>query len=368
MQVGRASELGVPSERIRQFYTDHWPRPVMLSDARFYDWQIKHGPYSKGEDACIVAYDEEKGAIAGVMGICERDFYLRSQKIKAADISTWVVSKDYRSTGMGAKLLIKTTEEFDLIFGAGVGVLGLPVFMRSGFRYIRHMPRFIKVLNVDAIKAFGAADPLGVTMAARWSEPVVRKYRAIAANADSISGAFASARRSYNMFTRTADDLAWRYTAHPYFNYQVWCVGADNSGTEAVVAFRIHTNTPGLRLMHVTDLFGADCDLDAARGFIEDYAASNGIDAIDFSCTTSGVYRHLVANGWFSVNDDNYLRFPHLFAPLDLKDVPTQSLIYWAKDQHMADLADFGRLYLTKQDVDMDRPTPYEFPVSQTAQ
>jgi len=61
--------------------------------------------------------------------------------------------------------------------------------------------------------------------------------------------------------------------------------------------------------------------------------------------------------GWFSILDDDYFVFPHLFYPIELRRPPSTSLIYWGK-RVMPSLLDIGSVHVTKQDLDMDRPTP----------
>jgi len=41
---------------------------------------------------------------------------------------------------------------------------------------------------------------------------------------------------------------------------------------------------------------------------------------------------------------------------MELRSPPTTSLIYWSRD-NFEDMADTSRLYITKQDADLDRPT-----------
>ena len=75
MIIGTAKEIGLESEEICNFYKKNWNRPVILADHKFYTWQFLSGPESKGDD-CLVAYDERKKIVAGVMGLNSRPFIL----------------------------------------------------------------------------------------------------------------------------------------------------------------------------------------------------------------------------------------------------------------------------------------------------
>jgi hypothetical protein len=56
------------------------------------------------------------------------------------------------------------------------------------------------------------------------------------------------------------------------------------------------------------------------------------------------------------VLDDRDVQVTNLFHPPELRDPATTSLVLWSRDG-LPDLLDLGRLYLTKGDLDLDRPT-----------
>ena len=83
---------------------------------------------------------------------------------------------------------------------------------------------------------------------------------------------------------------------------------------------------------------------------------------IDFvsNLPASSVYKFMLSDGWFSINDDICFQFPYLFHPIEMKNPPTTSIIYWAKNQ-FAEMADLSKLYISKQDAGLDRPKKYTF-------
>ena len=111
-----------------------------------------------------------------------------------------------------------------------------------------------------------------------------------------------------------------------------------------------------VKIMHIVDFFGDRSDFLGGLSFINDYCLQNNIAVTDFYCTSTKISKYFLHSGWFSALDDTFFKFIHLFHPPELRDPPTTSLIYWSKD-NMLDLLNISNLYVTKQDIDLDRPT-----------
>lgn len=346
MLVGPASDLGVEASRVCEFYAANWKRPTILANEQFYSWQFK----SNGRDGCVVAYDETKDAIAGVMGLTPRTFNLGGKRLKAAELTTWIVSEEYRG-GPGGKILSHIVEQYDALIGMGITAMALPVYLRAGFRYLAAIPRFVRVFDFDAVARFAEVQPMASKVWRAWSSGDPVPYQ-IGGSDESLFERLAS---SYNFFTRDAEHRQWRYAKHPMFKYQTFFVRS--GGGVAFVAFRKETAVPGLTIMHVMDCLGEDQALPGAFSFIDDYCQQDGAHVADFYCTSSRVNRHPLSRGWFSTLDDQYFQFPHLFHPIEVRKPATTSLIYRARDS-FAEMADFSKLYVTKQDADLDRPVP----------
>jgi hypothetical protein len=47
---------------------------------------------------------------------------------------------------------------------------------------------------------------------------------------------------------------------------------------------------------------------------------------------------------------------PHLFSPVEIRRPQSTSLIYWSKN-NMNKICNVNRLYFSKGDIDLDRPT-----------
>jgi hypothetical protein len=76
----------------------------------------------------------------------------------------------------------------------------------------------------------------------------------------------------------------------------------------------------------------------------------------DFYCNADPIGHQFWSHGWFSCVDDFHTQVPNWFYPIDMRIPPTTSLILWARDDVGA-LLDRSRVYITKGDCDMDRPT-----------
>lgn len=359
--VGSVAQLGIDGERVRQFYRQHWARPVMLAEQSFYQWQFCQPPANAGSDSCVVAYDQAADTIAGAMGLNDRTFQLNGQSLLAGEQTTWIVAQAYRGRGVGGQIVRYITDKYQLLIGMGVSPSALPIYLRNGFRFFRQIPRFIKVLNYPAIAPYCQTEDHALGLINAWQSPGPGVYKERSCTPESIDQAFAQAANYLNLSARRHADCSWRYSQHPYFDYQMHLLEA-GGGAKAWVAFRIHQPREGFRILHLLDVIGHPDALDAGRCFVEDYARNHSVDVIDFYCTAPAVYRHFMANRWFSVADDEYFRFPHLFSPVEMRQPPTTSLLLWSRN-HLLDLIDFSRLYISKQDADLDRPTPYDFPV-----
>ena len=354
--IGSASDLMLDSLRVCDFYSVNWTRRIALIQETFYNWQFKSLPLSNGIDNCMVAYDSGKDVIAGVMGLNARPFFLGGRELNGAELTTWVVSEDYRNTGAGAKILSCIMDTYDALIGMGISAMALPVYLRSGFRYLAAIPRFVRVYDFDAVASVAVCDPLAKKLSRQWlgaSKAV--NYSAIEGIDDDADVLFERLRGSYNLYARDAKHLAWRYTNHPMFEYRTFFVRPADSDGVALVALRKETAVPDLTLVHITDCVGDETAMEAAFAFIDDFCRQEGAHVADFYCTASRINRYPLSRGWFSTLDDHFFKFPHLFHPLEVRTPATTSLIYWTKE-NFPEMCDFSMLYVTKEDADFDRP------------
>jgi hypothetical protein len=358
IKIGYASHLSVDSEHIRNFYDTNWKRKIALTEKKFYDWQFIKTPNSGNMDHCVIAYDDEKSEILGVMGLNKRDFFINNKLVNGAELTTWIVSNKTTGLGLGAKILSFIQDKFEVLIGMGISEMALPIYMRSGFRYVLNIPRFIKVINFEQLKLYSKYTSLAGKLIKQWNIKKTTDFFAKEVTYDEYNNIFDSVKEKINLFSRDNAHRVWRYDNHPFFHYKQFIITRPSKGNseKSFIAFREEKNLLEFKILHIMDLFGDESCLPSAINFIENYAIKNGFDAIDFYCTASSVYRFMLGEGWFSTNDDSCFQFPHLFHPIEMRNPPTTSLIYWSKN-YFTDMADLSKLYISKQDADLDRPT-----------
>jgi len=357
-KIGEVSELGIESDQVSAFYKKHWKREIALSIPSFYQWQFTGSPIDNGIDHCMVAINQDSSELLGVMGLNRRPFLLNGSKLKGAELTTWIVDNAHLGKGIGAKILKEIQNRYDVLIGMGISDMAIPIYMRSGFRYIKAIPRYVKVFDFSKIEGYAAFSPLGKKLAQQWSNVVPQEFKAEALNSEKAELIEGIMKERFNFFTRDYSHLHWRYTKHPIFQYiQNIVYATDNDkGKGCIVCMRIENNIPGLNILHILDFFGDPHDMQAAISFINEFCIKNNIHLADFYCTSTGISSYFISSGWFSTNDDLCFQFPHLFHPIELRKPPTTSLTYWSRED-FTQMADIGKLYITKEDADLDRPT-----------
>lgn len=352
--VGSATELNVSSYSVCKFYGDNWNRKIPLSDPDFFSWQFLKVPNSIDINNCCVALNKE-GDIVGVMGANTRLFILEGKEINAAELTTWIVDPNYQNKGIGPKIIGYLKEKFDILLGLGITDSALSVYLRSGFRFKRSIPRFVKIVNWEKVSEKFPLSNLAKKISTSWDKENHSSSYYLEDLCDysaySIQKEFA---QEANFFSRDNEYLKWRYTRHPRFKYHIKVVVHKES--KCIVVYRIDDTPSGLKMMHVTDIYGDFKAIPSAINFVEDLSFELGVDAIDFYTTNVKMHTYFFQSSWFSINDDTYFKFPHLFHPLELREPASTSMVIWSKEYN-GKLFDFSSLYISKQDCDLDRPS-----------
>ena len=261
-----------------------------------------------------------------------------------------------RGKGAGPGILKLLIDKYDVLIGMGISNDALPIYLRLGFRYLRSIPRYLRIYNYEGIAEYSATDTLGVKLAKQRSSQVSNQsYIASDLDDEVVEQVFRDFSNQYQLFDRSALDLRWRYIEHPIYEYELRLISEPKSEKQAVVATRTQKLPNGQSILRVMDIFGDDEVLPSALAFIDTYCKENNYALADFFCTSTRVSSKLIAAGWFSVIDEEFFQFPHLFEPIELKKPSTTSLIYWAR-RELDKLANYSSLYITKQDADLDRP------------
>lgn len=354
IKVGTAWSLGITPTDIQCFYRNNWNRQIALSNPTFYSWQFVSAASGDGRDECVVTIVDD--VLCGVMGVNSRSFFLSGNRLNGAELTTWIVSREMRGKGSGPVMLNFLVEKYDILIGMGISRDALSLYLRFGFKYLKFIPRYLRIFDLDAILQYSVIDALGLKLARMRSAKRPNKlFKASKLDDQTLDDIFYSFARRYNLFDRSSHAFRWRYSNHPFYKYESHLISDPTATANAVVVTR-HQDLPnGQKILRVMDIFGDDEALNHAIGFVDAYCVENHYALADFFCTTTRITGRLVANGWFSVLDEDFFQFPHLFEPIDMRSPPTTSLIYWAK-HGLETLADYSNLYITKQDADLDRP------------
>ena len=284
------------------------------------------------------------------MGLNKRIFNYGYKRLNGAELTTWVVDKEIKGTGAGAKILKFIINNFEVLFGMGISQDALPIYLRSGFHYLRYIPRYIHVIDAKKI--------LEISECANFAPKLVKNssYQPSNVKGEQISWKNQSHAPIVegNHFSRSLEDLIWRYDNHPYYKYKSYkTIGIQGEVGYVVLREEI---TDAIRILHVVDILGPTSSFEDTIKFIESYAQYNAYWAVDVYSTLAHLNKYFCARKWLSAVDSMYINVPHLFHPLEVRNPATTSLIYWSKDPNV-DFLDLSRLYLTKQDCDLDRPT-----------
>jgi len=363
IEIGTIKELNkysLTSEKVMEFYEKNWNRKTVLSNKEFYNWQFIKSNFEGFEDTCCIAIDEESNVI-GVMGVNSRKFIFNNQELLSAELTTWIVCKKFQNKGVGPKIINYLKNKYDVLLGMGITDDAIAVYLRSGFRYISAIPRFIKVLDWGVVEPYAKYEPLAKKISKYWegnkdSFPYVESD----VTETVIDKIFKNFSINNNLFIRDYESIEWRYINHPEFEYEIKVIHSKkDKGEGAFISLRVEKSDENLKILHIIDIFGDNKDIPSAIEYSIEYAVKNNIGIVDFFSTNSMINSYFLKNGWFSLLDDKYFNFPHLFQPIELRNPATTSLIYWINKDNINNVESFfdiSRLYITKEDCDFDRP------------
>jgi len=296
---------------------------------------------------------DDAGNIHGYLGINPRPFLLDGTPVNGGEMTTWMVSPELKGKGFAPRLVKLAIEQFDFLAAINPTPDSFPAFLRLGFRYIQYMPRYVRVLNTERVTGAGDFTSLGrrlVRLHESWRIPFTGSAEEIPVADAAQEAALLTAR--HNHFIRDREHLCWRYQDHPVFTHRAFRI--QHQGATCVAVIRLD-RSPSMSVLYVLDLFGEPEAFSGAASFLDSLARDENMDIAEFCCTSEAVTAPFWEQGWFSTQDDPHAKIPHLFYPLELRSPPTNRLIIRGRPPY-GSLFDRSRLYLTKADLDMDRP------------
>ncbi len=355
--IGTADSLGIKSSDVQLFFAENWTRKIALSNKRFYEWQFLDLPRNKNIDSCHVAIDTQVDKIVGVMGLNQRPFNLVNRVVKGAELTTWIVHEKYQGSGVGAKILLDIKSNYEVLVGMNISEAAVPIYLRSGFRYIRQIPRFFRIYNSEKVEKISQFTPLARKMTQVWKIQSEVNFVESLPQMSDLEFVESRTKSSSNHFCRSPEFLMWRYDCHPFFKYESRIVQDSRYlGKKILIIYRVEDTSSSVKVLHIMDMLGDSEIVPAAISFINSVAESRGVDLADFYCTLPILFKDFFTRGWFSTSDDYYIKVPNLFQPTELRTPQTSSFVLWGNDTSQ-EIYDLSRLYLTKQDCDLDRPT-----------
>jgi hypothetical protein len=355
-RILEVSEAGIDARTVGAFIEAHWQKRVALSTPRFFEWQFGESPRSGGRNRCLVLLDG-KDAIQGFMGVTPREFVLDGKRLGGAELTTWILSETVRGLGLGKAIVQKLQASYGAIIGMGISESALPIYATHGFKYMRHLPRYVRVFDPERVAPISKLEPLGERLIRAEPAPIDVRFEATAIGFPEAAELAEPLHQTLNCTIRDSAYLRWRYAEHPVYRYEVFRVAHD-AGQAGVVLRQ--DDVGDLRVLHVVDFLGAGADVPAVLAFLEELGRERGVALADFYCSADPIGHQFWSHGWFSSVDDFYSQVPNWFYPIDMRIPPTTSLILWARDDVGA-LLDRSRVYITKGDCDMDRPTTNYF-------
>lgn len=338
---------------IKEFISKNWSKNVILLNENFYKWNFINTHMFDFMDNCLIAIDYESDKIVGFIGVTARNFVINNEPIKGAELTTWIIDENARGN-TGTEMLLYLKKKYDVLVAMGISKLALPVYLFNGFKYIKGIPRYVKIYNFNKIKDICYHSNLSKLFIQRQKrkkyilEYNFKKIDYIDKNLD--------ININKNSFIRDWRYLNWRYIKHPFFKYEIYELSI-NYNYKILVVIRLDIKE-NYRFGHIVDIIGDINKIineEFILDFIDIYSKNNELDFIDIYCTDISIGSFFWKNGWTSTLDDiDYLQVPSLFYPIELRIPATTSIVIWSSNEKIYNI---NKLYITKGDCDLDRPT-----------
>ena len=169
-RVVEVAESGLDSRSIGQFIEEHWRKRIALSVPRFFDWQFTDSPANRGRNRCLLILDRDD-RIFGFMGVTVREFNLDGRRVVGAELTTWILNEEVRGLGLGKAIVGRLQESYEAIIGMGISDSALPIYATHGFKYMRHLSRYVRIHDAERVASISKLDALGERMVRKAPAP-----------------------------------------------------------------------------------------------------------------------------------------------------------------------------------------------------
>lgn len=331
-------------------------KKYILANKKFFRW-LFHNPFWNERRASLLRHTMGSLFVSeiGSYPVWWRYF---GKKIRGQFFINLMSREEYRGRGIGALLWKRAQEGADLSMALGYNQQAAPLVRGFGWREMPVLRRFVAFLNNDACsrligQRLAPAHMWQCTAAAhqrryRWER--IRRF-------DGVYETFWN--RVSKRYALTADRsttyMNWRYTNHPIFRYDVFCL---KRGTEirACVVVRIEA-VPDYTLGRIVDFIAhPDAEVEALLRAVE-FCRQQKADLVDMFFSGDIHARAFIKAGFHEAIQAPYSLVPKLFNPIDRKKT-TINFTYFFRDasydtQRTRNIKNW---YLTKGDSDQDRP------------
>ena len=355
IRINFSYKFNLNSDKICEFYKKNWDKDIILGNKIFYKWNFIENPFNLKKDYNCLALDESNNII-GIMGLSLRDFFLEEKKMKGAELTTWVLDKNYRGKGIGKKMLIFLKKKFDILVGSGITDEAKSVYLLNDFTYLKHIPRFFKIYNIKNMEKYIRLNGKGIK---QYNVSLIKEkfindsYKFDEVSKKSLLTLDDFQKKDFNFFSKSKKWLIWRYFNHPFFNYIIYCI--ENNNKKAIFVMRFDVISK-MKIGYLVDVFGDIEAIGILPHILNKIAKRNKINVIEFY-STYGLFNSIfVSNNWISTIDDDHIKFMNRLYPPKWVEPATTSLILWCKHKNTS-FYNFSKLYINKSDLDLDRPS-----------
>jgi hypothetical protein len=137
----------------------------------------------------------------------------------------------------------------------GISESALPIYATHGFKYMRHLPRYVRVFDPERVAPISKLEPLGERLIRESPAPIEVRFAATVIGFAEAAELAEPLQRSFNCAIRDADYLGWRYANHPVYRYEAFRVrhdpgagrGGDPGGRRGGAAGAPRRRLPGSR-------------------------------------------------------------------------------------------------------------------------
>ena len=308
-------------------------------------------------------HDDE---LVGFLGAMPMDFNIDGRVVPGLWLCNLLAAPEFLQYGIGLKLMTAVHALPVAVIGAvGINLRVIPMYRALRYMTGDHVPRFLRVLDVDAFATIatgnhwcGLANAVVERTVKLHSTDQVTVHDTKLMDPQPWDTFWANyAGQGYVGTQRDAAYFTWRYSKHPHLHYKMAVARARNGVVLGGAVWRIeHVRDSSLKVVRLIELLGADT---AARialiQHVETASRASGAAIIDHY-STRPPSDELHRCGWFCDSDAKDDVLPSLFQPLVRKK---RSMNYAVRIMARAgsvseNAAD--RLVVVKSDGDQDRP------------